>query len=152
MGRVIRAIYPRATVTALDYVPSHLDKADPPKIVADAFASPFRDGAFDYVFCSMFLHHFPDDQVVELLRDFGRVARRQVFVSDLERHPLAYYFLPATKWILGWDSITLHDGPISVEAAFHAGELAALARRAGLRNVVVRRFRPAFRLALVAGS
>jgi hypothetical protein len=84
-----------------------------------------------------------------LLSAFRRTARRQVIVTDLERHPLAYYFLPATKWIFGWDPITLHDGPISVEAAFRREELLTLAEKAGLMNVQVHRFRPAFRLALV---
>lgn len=152
MGRVIRQICPGATVTSLDYLDSHLTDADAPKLAADAFAMPFRDQTFDYVFCSLFLHHFPDDQVVGLLSQFGRLAGRQIVVTDLERHPLAYYFLPATKWILGWDPITVHDGAISVEASFHREELAELAKKAGLTNIVVRRFRPAFRLALVGDA
>jgi hypothetical protein len=71
-----------------------------------------------------------------------------VVVNDLERHALAYYFLPATKWLLGWDPITIHDGPISVQAAFKAGELKTLAERAGLRDVQTHVYRPAFRITL----
>jgi SAM-dependent methyltransferase len=121
-------------------------------VCGDAFRMPFRKRSFDFVHCSLFLHHFPDDQVVELLRNFGAVARRAVVLTDLERNPLAYYFLPLTRWIFGWDPITLHDGPISVEAGFHAGELEQLARDAGLVDPRVSVHRPAFRLALVAGS
>ena len=89
-------------------------------------------------------------RVVELLRTFATVARRAVVLTDLERHPVAYYFLPLTKLIFGWDRITLHDGPISVEAGFHVNELESLARAAGLAEARVSSHRPAFRLALVA--
>jgi 2-polyprenyl-3-methyl-5-hydroxy-6-metoxy-1,4-benzoquinol methylase len=150
MGRVVRREYPYALVTSLDYRTHHLAGAEPPRVAADAFRLPFRSRTFDIVHCSLFLHHFEDDAVVQLLRAFGEIAKRHVIVSDLERHPLAYYFLPATKWFFGWHAITLHDGPISVAAAFRSGELRSLAVRAGLRAIDIRAHRPAFRLCLVA--
>jgi hypothetical protein len=55
-----------------------------------------------------------------------------------------------TQWVMGWDAITLHDGPISVQAAFTPAEMRALAHRAGLREVDVQVYRPAFRIAMVA--
>jgi 2-polyprenyl-3-methyl-5-hydroxy-6-metoxy-1,4-benzoquinol methylase len=150
-GEVIRASFPQASVTSLDYKTHHLRKAAHPKVAGDAFRLPFRADCFDIVTCSLFLHHFTDEQVVTLLRDFDAVARRAVIVNDLERHWLAYYFLPATRWLFGWDKITLHDGPISVQAAFTEHELRALAAGAGLRNIYTRVHRPAFRITLVAG-
>jgi 2-polyprenyl-3-methyl-5-hydroxy-6-metoxy-1,4-benzoquinol methylase len=150
MGRVVRELYPRARVTSLDYRGHHLAAAEQPKVVADAFRLPFLAASFDIVHCSLFLHHFENGRIVELLRSFGIVARRYVIVSDLERHLLAYYFLPATKWLFRWHPITLHDGPISVAAAFKARELRDLAAAAGLRDINVTVHRPAFRLCLTA--
>jgi ubiquinone/menaquinone biosynthesis C-methylase UbiE len=148
MGAIIRAAFPRARVTALDYKLSHLANAPQPRIAADAFAPPLRDGSFDFTFCSLFLHHFTNDRIVQLLKSFKRLARRQVIINDLERNPLAYYFLPATRRLFGWDPITVHDGTRSVEAGFHADELKELAEAAGLRNIKIRRHRPAFRITL----
>jgi len=148
MGACIQRWYPRAKVFSLDYVESHLSGAMGRKVVADAFRLPFRPASFDYVFCSLFLHHFENQQVVSLLRSFGAVARRAVLVIDLERHPIPYYFIAWTRPLLGWDPVTVHDGAISVEAAFRPRELAGLARQAGLRNVRAQAFRPAFRIAL----
>ena len=150
MGRALREKYPLAKVTSLDYRLNHLKKAEAPKVCADAFQLPFSDAAFDFTHCSLFLHHFPNDKIVQLLREFARVARHAVVVTDLERNSLAYYFLPATRWLFGWNRITLHDGPISVEAAFHVDELEQLGRAAGLQNIRVARYRPAFRLSMVA--
>lgn len=148
MGACIRQWYPRASVTALDYVPSHLGNSPEGRVAGDAFRLPFRPGSFDYVFCSLFLHHFPDEKVVELLRNFRVAARRAVLVIDLERNPIPYYFISWSHPLLGWDPVTVHDGPISVEAAFHRKELESLARQAGLHNVQARTYRPAFRIAL----
>ena len=121
-------------------------------MAGDAFRLPFCPASFDYVFCSLFLHHFSDEKVVELLRNFGAVARKAVLVIDLEGNPIPYYFIAWSRPLLGWDPVTVHDGAISVEAAFRPKELVDLARQAGLRNPQARVFRPAFRIALAADS
>jgi SAM-dependent methyltransferase len=149
-GRVIQKAYPRATVYSLDYKRHHVQRAPAPRLVADAFQPPFPSKSFDLVHCSLFLHHFDDEAVVGLLRTFGDLARVGVIVNDLERHRLAYWFLPFTRWILGWDAITVHDGPISVQAAFVPKELRTMAEAAGLRQIQTRLHRPAFRITLVA--
>jgi len=150
MGAAIRRRYPRAQVTSLDYKGDHLDEAADPKLVADAFRLPFRPASFDFAFSSLFLHHFTNDQVVELFRSFRGLARRAVLAIDLERGPLAYHFLPSTRWLFGWHDITINDGQISVAAALKKDELLALALRAGLDRARVRVHRPWSRLSLVA--
>ena len=152
MGACIRKWYPAAKVTSLDHIETHLAGSPSPKVAGDAFRMPFRPGSFDFVFCSLFLHHFRDEHVIELLKTFGEIARKAVLVIDLERHPVPYYFMAWSWPLLGWDPVTVHDGAISVEAAFRPKELEDLARRAGLRNPRVRRFRPAFRITLAADS
>ena len=150
MGACIRRWYPAAKVTSLDYVPSHLGSLPERRVAGDAFRLPFGPGSFDYVFCSLFLHHFQNKDVVRLLRGFGEVARKAVLVIDLERNPIPYYFIAWSRPLLGWDPVTVHDGAISVEAAFRRKELEDLARQAGLRNPRARVFRPAFRISLAA--
>lgn len=147
---VVRERYRNARVTSLDYRVHHLSRAPGGRVVANAFHLPFAPRSFDIVYCGLFLHHFSNSEVAGLLRSFGAAARRFVIANDLERHPLAYYFLPATRWLLRWDPITCHDGPVSVQAGFSPGELATLAWQAGLRNGDVRVYRPAFRLCLIA--
>ena len=151
MGRVVGEMRPLGRVTSLDYIESHLIGGEQ-CVAGDAFALPFAARSFDYVFSSLFLHHFTDEQVVELLAGFGRVARKQVLVIDLWRHPVPYYFISRTRWLFGWHPVTVYDGAISVEAAFSPQELTNLARRAGLAAPQARTFVPAFRIALSAGA
>lgn len=152
MGRSLREWRPQVQVTSLDYIESHLEDCADPKLVGDAFALPFAPGSFDYVFSSLFLHHFTDEQVIELLAGFGRIARKQVLIIDLWRHPVPYYFISRTHKLFGWHPVTVHDGAISVEAAFSPAELIDLARRAGLGRPQARTYIPAFRIALAAGA
>ena len=150
MGAAVRRRYPGAQVTSLDYKSTHLAQAEDPKVVADAFRLPFRPASFDFVFSSLFLHHFTNEQVVDLFGNFRSVARRAVLAIDLDRGPLAYHFLPNTRWLFRWHDITISDGQISVAAALTKDELLALALRAGLENAKVRVHRPWSRLSLIA--
>jgi len=150
MGACVRQWYPAARVTSLDALESHLAACAPPRVAGDAFRLPFRTKSFDVVFCSLFLHHFTDEETVRLLAGFGAVARRAVLAIDLERNPVPYYFVPWTRWIFGWDPVTVNDARISVEAAFRPHEMVALASAAGLVDPTAQVFRPAFRIAMTA--
>ena len=110
MGRCLVRRYKEATVLSLDHKAGHLRHAAPPRVVACAPDLPFRDRSFDIVLCSLVLHHYPEQRVVELLSDLRRLARRAVVIIDLERRPVAYAFLPFTRWLLRWSEMTVHDG------------------------------------------
>jgi SAM-dependent methyltransferase len=149
-ARMIQEIFPNASITSLDHNAVNLGTAPHPKLLADAFRLPFLSASYDFVLSSLFLHHFEDAQVVELLRNFYRVARRGLLVCDLERHIVPYFFLPASRLLLRWNPITIHDGVISVRASFRPEELLHLSRQAGIEAPEVRVHRPAFRLSLIA--
>ena len=149
-AKLIAQLYPAASVTSLDLSPVNLTDAPHPKLLADAFHLPFKPESFDFVFCSLFLHHFEGPLVSELLASFYRIARRALLVSDLERHVLPYLFFPITKPFFGWTPMTVHDGMYSIRAAFRACEMQELARNAAIPNAEVRVHRPAFRISLIA--
>ena len=149
MGKCLTSRFRNAKVVSLDHRLVHLRNATSPRVVADAFRLPFAKHAFDFVLCSSVLHHFPDCQVVELISTLRNFARRALLLLDLERHPLAYHFLPLTRRILGWGPMTVHDGSVSVAAAFRLEELVSLARAAGAGVAIGQRHRPWFRVSVV---
>ncbi len=150
LGAAFQSRFPRARVVSVDRQLRNLRTAAQPKLAADAFALPFRPRGFDFVFCSLLLHEYPDAEILRLLRDLWTLAKRALIALDLYRHPLAYHFLPATRWLFRWHEVTAHDGPASVGAAFRPGELRRLASGAGLRQSRVRLHWPWFRVSLVA--
>jgi SAM-dependent methyltransferase len=149
IARLIGREYPNSQVFNIDRKTLHLQPAPQPKAAADAFSLPFAAASFDFVFCSLFLHHFRDDQVVYLLRCFASLAKKAVLITDLERHLLPYILFPATRWTHRWHWMTVHDGKASVRAAFTKEEIRTLGKRAGLSNINVQTHRPAFRLSLI---
>jgi SAM-dependent methyltransferase len=149
MGQCIREVFPNATVILTDFRLAHLCGAALPRVAADAFRLPFLPGTFDFVVCSSVLHHFPDGEIVDLIRKARSLARRALIILDLERHTIPYYFLPMTRRLLRWSTLTLHDGPISVAAGFRTEELASLTQAAGASVVTVRKHWPWFRLSAV---
>ena len=113
----------------------------------DALRLPFKDDSFDYAICSLFTHHFRDEQVVAVLRELSRVARRRIFVIDLHRHALAYYLFTTVGRLFLHNRLIREDGALSILRGFQPDELRRLALKADLADIqLVRRF--PFRLVL----
>jgi SAM-dependent methyltransferase len=117
----------------------------------DALRLPFADDCFDYAICSLFTHHFKDEQVITILNELSRVARRRIFVIDLHRHPLAYYLYTTLGHLFLHNRLIREDGALSIMRGFRPGELNQVASQSRLADVQIRRRFP-FRLVLSAGK
>jgi ubiquinone/menaquinone biosynthesis C-methylase UbiE len=115
----------------------------------DAFKLPFADKQFDFAMCSLFTHHFRNEDVVTILRELRRVSARGIFVIDLHRHPVAYFFYTTVGRLFLHNRLIREDGALSIRRSFKPEELLGLARRAGLAEARVERHFP-YRLVLAA--
>lgn len=97
---------------------------------ADVLDLPFADGSFDYAITNMFLHHLVDSQVVTVLKNMSRVARRGVIAADLLRNRRAYAWI--VLFTLLANPMVRHDARVSVAQAFSPAEVMALRDAAGL--------------------
>lgn len=118
-------------------------------IRGDALHLPFADDAFDYAICSLFTHHFTDENVIKILTEMSRVARRGVFVIDLRRHKMAYQLYKIFCAVFRISPLVREDGSLSILRSFKPDELKFLAEKANLENTSVKRCFP-FRLVLRA--
>ena len=127
------------------------DFAEVESIRGDALHLPFAENSFDYAICSLFTHHFTDENIVAILREMSRVARRKIFVIDLHRHPMAYLSYQIFCAAFRISPLVLEDGSLSILRSFNPAELKLLAEKANLRYISVKRHLP-FRLVLEAGK
>jgi len=149
-GRKLRAVglelNERSAQAILENSSSAIDS-----VRGDALRLPFYDEQFDYVICSLFTHHFVDQQVVEILREMSRVANRRMFVIDLHRHPIAYFLYTTVGKLFLHNRLLREDGSLSILRSFKSDELLELANAAGFEDVTVTRHFP-FRLALCGNA
>ncbi|MBI2620198.1 MAG: methyltransferase domain-containing protein [Ignavibacteriales bacterium] len=114
----------------------------------DLLTLPYPDNSFDFVLCSLAIHHFSRGDAIEILRSMKRLSRVALVVHDLHR-----------SWITAWaawlythlttrNPITLFDSYLSARRAFTAEELESMAREAGVHRKTITRY-PFFRLVLV---
>ena len=96
----------------------------------DGMAPPFHPASFDFVLASQLLHHFSEEQIIRLLRIWSPLARRAIIVSDLVRHPVAYYGIRLLTKLCTRNAMTRTDAPLSVARAFTLTEWRALLREA----------------------
>jgi SAM-dependent methyltransferase len=117
-------------------------------IQADAGAPPFSPGSFDFVVASQFLHHFSEAKIIELLKQWAKLARCGIVISDLVRHPVAYHGIRLLTKLTTRNIMTLTDAPLSVRRAFTFKEWRALLRQADIGSVEMFSVFP-FRMAAV---
>lgn len=128
------------------------ESTDFPEITSvrgNALQLPFADDELDYVMCSLFTHHFVDERVIDILREMSRVARRRIFVIDLHRDPVPYFFYTTLGKLVLKNRLLRHDGALSILRSFKADELVRLGKAAGLSDLWVEHHFPA-RLVLSA--
>ncbi|WP_046243685.1 methyltransferase domain-containing protein [Hymenobacter terrenus] len=116
----------------------------------DIFSPEFQDQPYDVLTCSLFCHHFTDDELVTLLRQWQQQARVAVVINDLHRHWLAYHSIKWLTRLLGGSYLVRHDAPLSVARAFRRQDWVKLMSRAGVMKYELR-WRWAFRWQVIIG-
>ncbi|KAA9325028.1 methyltransferase domain-containing protein [Adhaeribacter soli] len=114
----------------------------------DVFSEDFRQQRYHVVMCSLFCHHFPDEQLIRLFRQCYNQAAVAVIINDLHRHPLAYYSIKILTKLFSRSPMVKNDGPLSVLRAFRRKELVALLEAAGINKYELR-WKWAFRWQLI---
>ena len=116
-------------------------------IRGNALNLPFADNSFDYAICSLFTHHFTDENVVRILSEMNRISRRNIFIIDLHRHRTAYILYKVFCAAFRISPLVREDGLLSILRSFKLAELKKLGTKAHLANFTVKRHFP-FRLVL----
>jgi 2-polyprenyl-3-methyl-5-hydroxy-6-metoxy-1,4-benzoquinol methylase len=138
-----------ANAFILNYARQHtLHEAHITYLLQNIFSEEFTTHTFDIVTCTLFCHHFTDEELIRLLSRLRQQTRLGIVINDLHRHWLAYHSI---AWLTRWFSrsyLVRHDAKLSVWRAFHRHELERIIRAAGFTRYQIR-WRWAFRWEVV---
>lgn len=88
----------------------------------DVFSEEFKAMEFDIVIMTLFLHHFKEDDLLELLNHLLKNTKIGIVVNDLHRHWLAYFLFKLIT-IPVKNKMIIDDGLTSVLRGFKRKEL-----------------------------
>ncbi len=91
----------------------------------------------DIIFCSLFCHHFNDEELIQMFRWMKKNSTNGFFINDLHRHPLAYHSIQILTSLFSKSYLVQHDAPLSVLRGFKKKELKDLLEKAGLKHYTI---------------
>ena len=103
----------------------------------DVFKQSFRELKYDILLCTLTLHHFKDDALVDLISVFNRNATIGVVINDLHRHYIAYQLFRFLCFAFSWNEMTRDDGLTSILRGFKKEELIAFSEKANLKKYTI---------------
>ena len=100
----------------------------------DVFSNSFEKLEYDIVLCTLTLHHFKDDEIINLLKVFNANAKMGIVINDLQRSGISYRLFQGLCFVLGLNDMTREDGLVSILRGFKKPELEQFSKKLQLKN------------------
>jgi SAM-dependent methyltransferase len=89
----------------------------------DIFDEAFSKLKYDIILCTLTLHHFKDNEIVDLISVFERNSRIGIIINDLQRSALAYRLFQGLCFVFRLNDMSREDGLTSILRGFKKSEL-----------------------------
>lgn len=133
-----------ADFTGIDINPHCIEfaKSRSPQSGAKFIVSDYKKVSFDdqkpaIIFSSLFCHHFPDEELIDMFRWMKENSTSGFFINDLQRHPLAFNLIRILTKMFSHSYLVKNDAPLSVLRGFKKNELEQLIKAAGINNYTI---------------
>lgn len=137
-----------ANPNIVQYARQHNGATDVEFQTMDIFSDAFKHETCDIAIATLFLHHFSNQQLIEIFSRLKQQAQVGIVVNDLHRHPLAYYSIKVLTRFFSKSSMVKFDAPLSVLRGFSRKELESILQKAEIKNYTLR-WKWAFRWQLI---
>ncbi|MBE0393226.1 MULTISPECIES: methyltransferase domain-containing protein [unclassified Flavobacterium] len=95
----------------------------------DVFETDFKNLKYDIVLCTLTLHHFKEEAIIELMSIFNQNATVGIVINDLQRSLVAYRLFQAVCYVFRLNDMSREDGLVSILRGFKKVELVAFSRK-----------------------
>ena len=101
----------------------------------DIFSEEFQDLDYDVVLSTLFLHHFNQDEIHNLLKIITSKAKLGIVVNDLHRNKVAYGLFKLLGLVIS-NHMIVQDGLTSILRAFKREELENISKQLNLKSQI----------------
>ncbi|MFA0961726.1 methyltransferase domain-containing protein [Roseivirga sp. BDSF3-8] len=102
--------------------------------VIDIFSEEYRQSRFDIVNCSLFTHHFTNEELTQMFRTMYEQSALGFIINDLHRHWFAYHSIKILTRLFSNSPMVQNDAPLSVLRAFSRSDLETLMNASGIHS------------------
>ncbi|MGS0747138.1 methyltransferase domain-containing protein [Halpernia sp. GG3] len=103
-------------------------------LAEDIFLYDFSKYNIDIALITLTLHHFKDDEILNLMRVIFNIVKKGIVVNDLQRSKLAYRLFQAIIFIFRLEKMTANDGLISILRGFKRPDLEKFSKELGFKK------------------
>jgi 2-polyprenyl-3-methyl-5-hydroxy-6-metoxy-1,4-benzoquinol methylase len=100
----------------------------------DIFDKPFQELKYDIVLCTLTLHHFKDDEIIDLMTVFRINSRLGIVINDLHRNAIAYRLFQGLCAVFQLNNMSREDGLTSILRGFKKEELQHFSKKLNFSN------------------
>ncbi|MBC7438579.1 MAG: methyltransferase domain-containing protein, partial [Flavobacterium sp.] len=101
------------------------------------FDDKFKELKYDIVLCTLTLHHFKDNEIIDLLTIFYKNAIIGIVINDLQRSAIAYRLFQILCFVFQLNKMSKEDGLTSILRGFKKQELINFSRKLNFKNIVI---------------
>jgi len=102
------------------------------------FDDKFQKSEYDIVLCTLTLHHFKDEEIINLLSKLYTQTRIGIIVNDLHRSAVAYKLFQALCYMFKLNKMSREDGLTSILRGFKKADLIRYSKLLNFQNYKVR--------------
>ena len=103
----------------------------------DVFGKQFEELNYDIVLCTLTLHHFKDNEILNLVRVFYKNSTIGIIINDLHRSKLAYRLFQVVCLVFNLNKMSRQDGLVSILRGFKKEEIVIFAKKLGFENYIL---------------
>lgn len=100
----------------------------------DIFETSFKELKYDIVLCTLTLHHFKNNEIVDLLNLFYANSTIGIVINDLQRSAIAYRLFQALCFVFRLNEMSREDGLTSILRGFKKEELIHFSKKLSFKN------------------
>lgn len=103
----------------------------------DIFSEDFSALQYDIVLCTLTLHHFTNEQILNIISIFNNNASIGIVINDLQRSKLAYRLFKMICMLFNLSKMSREDGLVSILRGFKKNELEEFSKKLNLKNYTI---------------